>query len=57
MLGIILGALFVLGILAAVAVSISITPKKMRWIYGGVFWTSVRIVIVAWIGSAVIGLL
>lgn len=57
MLGIILGALAVLGVIIAVAVSIANTPDNLRGFYGGMFWTIAIIAIVGVASVAVAGLL
>ena len=57
MLGIILGALAVLGVIIAVAVSIANTPNNLRGFYGGMFWTIAIIAIVGVASVAVAGLL
>ena len=57
MLGLILGALAVLGVIVAVVVSIANTPDNLRGFYGGMFWTIAIIAIVGVTAVAVAGLL
>ena len=57
MLGIILGALAVLGVIIAVAVSIANTPDNLRGFYGGMFWTIAIVAIIVIVVIAVLGLL
>ena len=57
MLSIILGVLVIVGVLAAVVVSIGRTPDHLRGYYGAMFWTIAIIAIVGVVGVAVLGLL
>jgi hypothetical protein len=57
MLGIILGALAILGIIIAVIACIFRTPDNLRGFYGAMFWTIAVIAIVGVVGVAVLGLL
>ena len=57
MLGIIIGALFIVGIIIAVVASISHTPDNLQGFYGGMFWTIASVAIVGVVAVAVIGLL
>ena len=57
MLGIILGALAILGVIVAVVASICRTPDNLRGFYGAMFWTIAIIAIVGVAGVSVLGLL
>ena len=57
MLGLILGALVILGVIVAVVTSICRTPDHLRGYYGAMFWTIAIIAIVGVVGVAVLGLL
>ena len=57
MLGLILGALAVVGIIIAVVVSIANTPDNLRGFYGGMFWTIAIVAIIGLAAVATVGLL
>ena len=57
MLGLILGALAVLGVIVAVVVSIANTPDNLRGFYGGMFWTIAIVGIIVVAAVSVVGLL
>ena len=57
MLGLILGALAVVGIIIAVVVSIVKTPDNLRGFYGGMFWTIAIVAIIGLAAVATVGLL
>ena len=57
MLGLILGALAVVGIIIAVVVSIVKTPDNLRGFYGGMFWTIAIVGIIVIVVIAALGLL
>ena len=57
MLGIILGALAILGIIIAVITCIFRTPENLRGFYGGMFWAIAIIAIIGVVGATAVGLL
>ena len=57
MLGIILGALAVLGIIIAVITCIFRTPENLRGFYGAMFWAIAIIAIIGVVGATAVGLL
>ena len=57
MLGIILGALAILGVIIAVVACICRTPDNLRGFYEAMFWTIAIIAIVGLAGVSVLGLL
>lgn len=57
MLGIIVGAIAIVGIIVAVLCSVRRTPDHLRGYYGGMFWTIAGIAIVALIVMVVLGLI
>ena len=57
MIGLILGALAIVGVVVAVVASIANTPDNLRGFYGGMFWTIALIAIVGVTAVAVAGLL
>ena len=57
MLGIILGALAILGIIIAVITCIFRTPDNLRGFYGAMFWMIAVIAIIGVVGATVVGLL
>ena len=57
MLGVIIGALAIIGVIVAVIVSIVNTPDNLRGFYGGMFWTIALIAIVGIVVLSVIGVL
>jgi hypothetical protein len=57
MLGIILGALALIGIIVAVVCCVAKTPINLQGFYGGMFWTIATIAIVAIIALVVVGIL
>ena len=57
MLGIILGALAILGVIITVITCIFRTPGNLRGFYGAMFWSIAVIAIVGVVGATVVGLL
>lgn len=57
MIGLIIGLLGILGIIAAVIVSIARTPDNLQGFYGGMFWTIAAVAIGVVVTVAVVGLL
>ena len=57
MLGIILGALAILGVIVAVITCIFRTPENLRGFYGAMFWAIAVIAIIGVVGATAVGLL
>ena len=57
MLGIIIGALVLIGIIVTVVCCIAKTPENLRGFYGAMFWTIAIVAIVGVSALAVIGIL
>ena len=57
MLGIIIGALVLIGIIATVVCCIAKTPENLRGFYGAMFWTIAIVAIVGVSALAVVGIL
>ena len=56
MLGIIIGALVLIGIIVAVVCCITKTPENLRGFYGAMFWTIASVAIVGVSALAIVGL-
>ena len=57
MLGIIIGALVLVGIVTAVICSVSKTPDHLRGYYGSMFWTIAIVGIIGVAALAILGIL
>ena len=57
MLGIIIGALTLIGIIVAVVCCVAKTPESLRGFYGAMFWTIATVAIVGVSALAIVGLL
>ena len=57
MLGIIIGALALIGIIVAVVCCVAKTTENLRGFYGAMFWTIATVAIVGVSALAIVGLL
>ena len=56
MLGIIIGALALIGIIVAVVCCVAKTPENLRGFYGAMFWTIATVAILGLVALVILGL-